>query len=139
MKIENSYLYSGNMTKRTIGTSASSFQDYFEKLTCSEKDSNKDRFIKSRSLEPGDTGIYSKADAIKDKADEQESETKSNIITNPDGSRVLMITMKIGGMETTMNIEISKPTEFQNDNGNETEQGIPEQASDLQISDAYNV
>ena len=29
----------------------------------------------------------------------------------PDGSRVLMITMSIGGMETVMSIEIAEPTD----------------------------
>lgn len=45
----------------------------------------------------------------------QESETNTNIIVKPDGSRVLIVTMNIGGMETTMSLEISKPTEFANE------------------------
>ena len=43
-----------------------------------------------------------------------ESETKTEIIAKPDGSRVLVMTMSIGGMETTMSLEISKPTEAPN-------------------------
>ena len=46
----------------------------------------------------------------------QESETTTEIIVKPDGSRVLMMTMSIGGMETTMSLEISKPTEAPNEN-----------------------
>lgn len=46
---------------------------------------------------------------------EKEAETKSDIIVKPDGSRVLVVTMNIGGMETTMSLEISKPTNMQND------------------------
>lgn len=49
--------------------------------------------------------------------DNEESGSKTNIIVKPDGSRVLMITMSLGGMETTMSIEISKPTEMQNNIG----------------------
>lgn len=45
----------------------------------------------------------------------QESETKTDIIVKPDGSRVLVITMNIGGTETTMSLEISKPTDTLNE------------------------
>ena len=48
--------------------------------------------------------------------DRQESEAKTEIIAKPDGSRVLVMTMSIGGMETTMSLEISKPTEAPNGN-----------------------
>ena len=51
--------------------------------------------------------------------DRQESETKTEIIAKPDGSRVLVMTMSIGGMETTMSLEISKPTEAPNENVND--------------------
>ncbi len=46
---------------------------------------------------------------------EQDTETKSEIIVKPDGSRVLMITVNIGGMETAMSLQISEPTRLQND------------------------
>lgn len=46
---------------------------------------------------------------------EQESETKTEIIVNPDGSRVLVMTTSVGGMETTMSLEISKPTKAPNE------------------------
>lgn len=49
------------------------------------------------------------------KEQEEESKTDTNIIVKPDGSRVLVITMSVGGMETTMSLEISKPTAMQND------------------------
>ncbi|AOT72297.1 hypothetical protein [Geosporobacter ferrireducens] len=64
----------------------------------------------------------------------QESETSTNIIVKPDGSRVLVVTMNIGGMETTMSMEISKPTEFPNEQAvDDTEtkqlgQGIADEA-----------
>ena len=50
--------------------------------------------------------------------DRQEAETKTEIIAKPDGSRVLVMTMSIGGMETAMSLEISKPTEVPNENVN---------------------
>lgn len=43
--------------------------------------------------------------------DKQEAKTNTNIIVKPDGSRVLVITRNIGGMETTMSLEISKPAD----------------------------
>ena len=50
---------------------------------------------------------------------DQESETETNIIVKPDGSRVLVVTMNIGGMETTMSLEISKPTHTLNETANQ--------------------
>lgn len=45
----------------------------------------------------------------------QEGGTNTNIIVKPDGSRILVVTTNIGGMETTMSLEISGPTEFPNE------------------------
>lgn len=45
----------------------------------------------------------------------QESETKTDIIVKSDGSRVLVMTMNVGGMETNMSLEISKPTKIPNE------------------------
>ena len=56
------------------------------------------------------------SDGEVEQVDGQESETKTEIIVKPDGSRVLVMTMSIGGMETTMSLEISKPTEAPNEN-----------------------
>lgn len=55
-----------------------------------------------------------------DNADGKETEeahSETNIIVKPDGSRVLVVTMRIGGMETTMSVKISEPTDMQNDSG----------------------
>lgn len=58
----------------------------------------------------------------------RESETKSDIIVKPDGSRVLVVTVNVGGMETTMSLEISKPTDIVNEAANReaTDDGQPE-------------
>lgn len=54
----------------------------------------------------GDEGLYDEQNT----AVEQEEKTKTEIVVKPDGSRVLVVTMAVGGMETTMSLEISKPT-----------------------------
>ena len=45
----------------------------------------------------------------------QDTSTSSEIIVRPDGSRVLMITVEIGGTQTAMSLQISEPTDMQND------------------------
>lgn len=47
--------------------------------------------------------------------DVENSETKSQIMVKPDGSRVLVLTMKCGDMETTISLQLSKPTKMIND------------------------
>lgn len=54
----------------------------------------------------GDEGLYDEQNTVV----EQEEKTKTEIVVKPDGSRVLVVTMAVGGMETTMSLEISKPT-----------------------------
>ncbi|MEH2941650.1 hypothetical protein VSQ32_01985 [Lachnospiraceae bacterium KK002] len=49
------------------------------------------------------------------------SETDTDIIVKPDGSRVLVVTVHTGGMETTMSLEISKPTDLPNESREEAE------------------
>ena len=53
--------------------------------------------------------------ATEEDPENETSETKTDIIVKPDGTRVLVITMKIGGMETTMSLKISKPTDILNE------------------------
>lgn len=48
-------------------------------------------------------------------ANEQDSNTHNEIIVRPDGSRVLVITMDIAGTQTAMSLQISEPTDLQND------------------------
>ena len=45
----------------------------------------------------------------------QDTNTSSEIIVRPDGSRILMITVDIGGTQTAMSLQISEPTDIQND------------------------
>lgn len=53
----------------------------------------------------------------------QESKTDTDIIVKADGSRVLLMTTRVCGMQTTMSVELSKPTAMQNDISGE-EDGI---------------
>lgn len=46
---------------------------------------------------------------------EQEGKSESDIITNPDGSKTLMITKHIGNMESVMSVRISEPSDLQRD------------------------
>lgn len=46
---------------------------------------------------------------------EEDTNTSSEIIIRPDGSRVLMITMDVGGTQSVMSLQISEPTDMQND------------------------
>lgn len=54
---------------------------------------------------------------IHEKSEEDaQSKTNTEIIVKPDGSRVLMVTINIGGMESTMSLKISEPTDLPNNN-----------------------
>lgn len=80
------------------------------------------------------------ADKESEKADKQESKTKTDIIVKPDGSRVLVMTMSIGGMETTMSLEISKPTEAPNENSKQnTDNNMPTAENDMVSDEMTNI
>lgn len=51
----------------------------------------------------------------------EKAETESDIIVKPDGSRVLVVTTSVGGMQTSMSLEISKPTDMPNGTGQDGE------------------
>lgn len=57
--------------------------------------------------------VHKAEESLKEETGE-ESEIKSDIVVKPDGSRVLVMILKIGGMECTTSIEISKPTDLPN-------------------------
>lgn len=50
------------------------------------------------------------SEEMSDDPEESESASKADIIVKPDGTRVLVITTNIGGMEMTMNLKIAEPT-----------------------------
>lgn len=53
--------------------------------------------------------------AIEDKSALQESKSDSEIITQPDGSRTLLITAQIGGMKMVTSIKLSEPSALQDE------------------------
>ncbi|MCI8482880.1 MAG: hypothetical protein HFH41_00905 [Lachnospiraceae bacterium] len=67
---------------------------------------------------------------------EDKNRTDTEIIVKPDGSRVLVMTMHIGSMETTMSMEISKPTDMQNDKGREADSGEEAESNNSEIAAA---
>ena len=112
--------------KRRVGiTQQTSVMDIFNSMsrfagsiTKSEETKNTESVSEDeKNLKENDDKVMS--DEELEKADNQESETKSDIIVKPDGSRVLVVTMSIGGMETTMSMEISKPTDTLNETENQ--------------------
>ena len=75
------------------------------------------------------------ADEESEQTADQESETNTEIIVKPDGSRVLVMTMSVGGMQTTMSLEISKPTKAPNETSSQdTDNPVPTAESDM-VSD----
>lgn len=62
----------------------------------------------------------------------QESESDTEIITQADGSKILMITNQVGGMKTVTSIRLSKPNPLQNDYKKQnTEQNMAGTAKDI--------
>lgn len=66
----------------------------------------------------------------KEKSHKEESEVETDVQVKPDGSRVLIMTRRIGGMTTTTSIELSKPTSMPNDSAEQdaakTEWSVPD-------------
>lgn len=54
-----------------------------------------------------------KSENDKKSEDTEESKTDSEVIVKPDGSKVLMMTTHVGGMETVMSLQISEPSALQ--------------------------
>ena len=80
-------------------------------------------------------GDVSKRASLEDKMKQgkreiEKAETDTDIIVRPDDSRVLVVTMSVGGMETTMSLEISKPTDMPNEIRQDGEDGS--QMQDMQ-------
>lgn len=71
------------------------------------------KFSDSVNMERDSEGI--KAVSVEELKYKKEDETKgsySRILVKPDGSRVLVVTTKVGGMETTMSLKISEATDL---------------------------
>lgn len=78
---------------------------------------------------------------ILDKGSEQqaaktESTTDSKVVVKADGSRVLMITINVNGMKMTMSLEISKPTQMPNSEGDQESDTTTLNTGNLQSVDS---
>lgn len=140
MNINTKYTYNNNI-RNSITLEKNNEQDAFtkelQKKLASIKTDVKDSYIKEKVSEYWDNlsyGNYNKnvnkyldnqkklineeeENEIKQE-EEAESETKSDIIVKPDGSRVLVMTLQIGGMESTVSVQISEPTDMPNKDAN---------------------
>lgn len=84
------------------------------------------------------TAKDTEAESVSSEAQEEAgSETDTQIIVKPDGTRVLVVTMNVGGTETSMTLEISKPTAMPNGNRPMGE-GQPELTENPQSPEAGN-
>ena len=96
----------GNLYDRTSETyrsskyDAQSFAEYMDKMN-ENKGNVSDMPVKESAEE--------KSDDKKDMPEEEE--TRTEIVVRPDGSKVLMITVTVGGQEAVTSVELSKPTE----------------------------
>lgn len=66
--------------------------------------------VGERITEQNNTQQPQEQDTSPDGKSTEGEEGDSQIIVKPDGSRVLVMTMKVGGMETQMSVELSKPS-----------------------------
>ena len=94
----------GNIYDRTYELHRSnkgeqSFAKLLDKVN-EDKNNVTDMSIKESSEE--------KSDEKKDMPEEEE--TKTEIVVRPDGSKVLMITVSVGGQEAVTSVELAKPT-----------------------------
>ena len=89
----------GNIYDRTYETYqtskyAQSFSDFLDKI-------NEDK---------GNVSDMSAKESAEEKEMPDEEETRTDIVVRPDGSKVLMITVTVGGQETVTSMELAKPT-----------------------------
>lgn len=94
----------GNLYDRTYETYrtskyAQSFAEFMNKMN-ENKDYVSDISAKEESRE----------EESNDRKDmPEEAETRTEIVVRPDGSKVLMITVTVGGQEAVTNVELAKP------------------------------
>ena len=61
-------------------------------------------------LEKADGSLNSEVENESEKKDmPEEEETRTEVVVRPDGSKVLMITVTVGGQEAVTSVELAKP------------------------------
>ena len=93
------------------------------KLLAENPESTSVQNQKTEGLTQGEGTEETQESEEKNEEKKEESKTDTDIIVKPDGSRVLLVTTRVCGQQTTMSLEISKPTAMQNDISEE-EEGI---------------
>lgn len=68
------------------------------------------------ALQQGKEENEKKTEAHKEEKKQEESKVETDIQVKPDGSRVLIMTRRMGGMTAVTSMELSKPTSMPNDN-----------------------
>ena len=96
--LENLY----DKTNTTYRTSryAQSFAEYMDKMNENKGDVS-------------DTSVKESTEKKSDDKKEmpEEDETRTEIVVRPDGSKILMIKVTVGGQEAVTSVELAKPTE----------------------------
>lgn len=91
----NNTIYTPNRTNKN----ARSFAEFMDKAN---EDTNNDSDMSVKESSEEKSG---------DKKDmPEEEETRTEIVVRPDGSKVLMITVTVGGQEAVTSVELAKPT-----------------------------
>ena len=91
----NNTIYTPNRTNKN----ARSFVEFMDKAN---EDTNNDSDMSVKESSEEKSG---------DKKDmPEEEETRTEIVVRPDGSKVLMITVSVGGQEAVTSVELAKPT-----------------------------
>ena len=95
----------GNLHDRTDTTYrtskyAQSYSDFLDKIHEMEDNASGMTVEESTEEESGD-----------EKEMPEEEETRTEVVVKPDGSKILMITVTVGGQEAVTSVELAKPTE----------------------------
>ncbi len=136
-------LHDSNSVKH-ISTGQTSAMELYERMRRFQAITEEEAPVTDAPAEGTDQTVETIAEKAKSESDstrndgqaEEDSKTDTEIIMKPDGSRVLVVTMNVGGIETSMTLEISKPTAMPN--GIRTEgEACPEQAENhMEILDS---
>ena len=92
-------IYDRTHTAYRITKTGQSFTEYLDKVN---EDINN---VTDMSVKES---VEEKSDDKKDMPEEEE--TRTEIVVRPDGSKVLMITVTVGGQEAVTSVELAKPT-----------------------------
>lgn len=86
-----------------------------------EAESNPEEIRQNASVQDIYEAYKSKSHAIEQNDEEKEKEddeqkTDTEIVVKADGSKIMMTTIRVGGTETVMSVELAKPTDYPSGN-----------------------